>query len=153
VEELAELGVEIPETGKVILDISAEWCQPCKQLTPVLEKLAEEGEITLAKADLDEHHDFFDAHNVNAVPTMVFFKDGQRIGDILLGGENDVPLPLADVLADVFECNYKYQILQDGQPVDDLGPFSVRLTRSPVQNGVMVGFRSEEELREIVARM
>ncbi|HMF34033.1 MAG TPA: thioredoxin family protein [Candidatus Lokiarchaeia archaeon] len=150
-EDLAAMGIEIPAEGKVVLDIFTEWCQPCKMLSPILEKLVEEGEIKLVQANLDEQEGLCENHNINAVPTLILFKDGQRIGDMLVEDTEDVTL--SEVLTDLLAQDYKYEILQDGQPIEDLSSFAVRLTSIPVKDGVMVGFRDEDEMRAIIEHM
>src|SRR5271157_1574988 len=150
-EDLAAMGIEIPAEGKVVLDIFTEWCQPCKMLSPILEKLVEEGEFKLVQANLDEQEGLCENHNINAVPTLILFKDGQRIGDMLVEDTEDVTL--SEVLTDLLAQDYKYEILQDDQPIEDLSSFAVRLTSMPVKDGVMVGFRDEDEMRAIIEHM
>lgn len=63
----------------VLLEFGAVWCQPCKQLEPVLLKLAEQwGErVLLAKADVDESVTLTMRYQVMGVPTVILFKGGQ----------------------------------------------------------------------------
>ncbi|HME56348.1 MAG TPA: thioredoxin family protein [Candidatus Lokiarchaeia archaeon] len=147
VEELSQMGIEIPPEGKVVLDIYTDWCQPCKMLSPVLHGLQDEGTIQLVQANLDEKEELAANHHITAVPTMIFFKDGQRVGDIVGNETKDVPLK--DLLEDVL-CNYKFQLLHDDQPVDDLASFTLQLNSMAVKDGVMVGFSSEGQVREII---
>jgi thioredoxin len=147
VEELAQMGVEIPQEGKVVLDIYTDWCQPCKMLSPVLHSLKDDGTIQLVQVNLDEKEELATKHHITAVPTMIFFKDGQRIGD--LEGKETKDVPLEEVLNDVL-CDFKFLLLHDGQPVDDLASFMLQLKKDPVKDGVMIGFPGEEMLREII---
>ena len=66
--------------GILLVDFHAEWCGPCKMLGPTLDELEAEGYITLGKVDIDENPQLADLFKVSAVPTMVFFKDCQRVG-------------------------------------------------------------------------
>lgn len=150
-EDLASMGIEIPAEGKVILDIYTDWCQPCKMLSSILHKLQDEEEITLVQVNLDEKEELCANHHITAVPTMVFFKDGTRIGDITTKGTRDIPL--GELLKTVLARDFQYQVLQDDQPVDDLGPFTVRLASIPVKDGVMVGYQDEEKMREIIEQI
>jgi thioredoxin 1 len=63
----------------VLIEFWAEWCGPCKMLSPFLDELAEEytGRIKIAKINVDVEADLAGQHNVVSVPTMVVYKDGQ----------------------------------------------------------------------------
>ena len=77
--ENAEQFREIIKSGTVLLDFFATWCGPCKMLTPELEKFAEKHpEITVLKIDVDEYGEIAAIFNVNAVPTLLVYKDGQQ---------------------------------------------------------------------------
>lgn len=64
--------VELSRTVPVIIDIWAEWCGPCKQLTPILERLvtAYEGRIVLAKVDADRNPQLVQAFQAQSIPTV-----------------------------------------------------------------------------------
>lgn len=70
-----------PEHGRpMIVDFSATWCPPCKQLKPIFEKLAEEfkGRIDFVTVDVDNNPELAQAYGVQSIPMMVFLnKDGQ----------------------------------------------------------------------------
>ena len=63
----------------VLVDFWAEWCGPCKMLTPVLEKLSKEneGKIQIFKVNVDECQQLAVQFNIRSIPTLLFFKDGQ----------------------------------------------------------------------------
>lgn len=63
----------------ILVDFWAEWCGPCKQLGPVLEKLAAEyhGSFELAKVDVDQEPQLAEAFQVRSIPTVFLVKDGQ----------------------------------------------------------------------------
>ena len=63
----------------VLVDFWAEWCGPCKMLTPVLEKLSteNEGKIQIFKVNVDECQQLAVQFNIRSIPTLLFFKDGQ----------------------------------------------------------------------------
>ena len=65
----------------VVVDIWADWCAPCKQLMPLLEKLADEyaGAFLLAKINADEQQGISQQLGVRSLPTVMVFKDGQPV--------------------------------------------------------------------------
>ena len=66
----------------VLLDIGAEWCSPCRVLTPRLEKLAEDyaGRFLLAKVDADENMRIAGRHQVRGFPTVIAYARGVEVG-------------------------------------------------------------------------
>ncbi len=65
-----------------LLDFSAVWCGPCKALTPIVEKLADEykGKVKVGKLDIDDSPDITAKYGVRSVPTVIVFKGGQKTG-------------------------------------------------------------------------
>ena len=63
----------------VLVDFWAEWCGPCKMLTPVLEELATEydGKVRIAKVNIDDHQNLAAQYRITAIPTLLVFKNGQ----------------------------------------------------------------------------
>jgi len=66
--------------GVVLLDLSAEWCPPCKVLTPIIAEVAAEvaGRAKVAALDVDESRQTAVRFNVLNIPTMIFFKNGEE---------------------------------------------------------------------------
>ena len=65
-----------------VIDFYADWCQPCKMLTPIITKLEEEngGKWALIKVDVDEEAmgELVEQHQIAGVPTLAFYKDNQK---------------------------------------------------------------------------
>ena len=64
-----------------LVDFWAEWCGPCKMLAPVLDELATEyaGKVTIAKVNIDDHPAIAAQYGVRAIPTLLVFKGGQVV--------------------------------------------------------------------------
>ena len=78
---------ELIKEGTVLVDFFATWCGPCKMLSPVLEQLSEEVDILIVKVDVDEVGAVAAQFGIQAVPTLMLFKNGQRI-DVRMGYQN-----------------------------------------------------------------
>ncbi len=86
IEELKDFGIEIAENmkeGNLIIDIFTVWCGPCKFVSPILEKLKREGLIKLITVDLDQNRALGNKFNVTAIPTLLFFKNGELCDGII----------------------------------------------------------------------
>ena len=62
--------------GIALVDFSASWCGPCKMQKPVLEELEKKVSYPIYSIDVDENQDIAAMYNVNAVPSLMIFKDG-----------------------------------------------------------------------------
>ena len=65
----------------LVIDFWAEWCGPCRAISPIVEELAEEyvGKVNIGKCDIEENDDIVMKYAVRNVPTIVFVKDGQLV--------------------------------------------------------------------------
>ena len=63
----------------VLVDFWAEWCGPCKMISPILDELAEEysGRVRVGKVNIDDQQGLAAQYGVNAIPTLLLFKQGQ----------------------------------------------------------------------------
>lgn len=75
--------IEISHRIPVLVDFWASWCQPCKMLLPIMEKLATEyqGRFLLAKVNIDEQQDLATQFAVRSVPTVKLFRNGQIVDE------------------------------------------------------------------------
>ena len=88
VKELEKYGIDAPNKGKLIIDLSSDWCMPCKVLSPILEQFRDEGLIKLIQINVDNNRELAQKLNIQAVPTLLFFKDGKLLDkDIGIDGE------------------------------------------------------------------
>ena len=70
---------EVLNSDKItIVDFYADWCGPCKMMSPVIDKIAEENAETIkvGKVNVDESQDLAMKYNVMSIPTILIFKDG-----------------------------------------------------------------------------
>lgn len=69
----------------VVVDFWAEWCGPCQQLSPIIDEIAEEmdGQIKVAKVNLDEERELGALFQVLSIPTVLLFKGGQKVDEFV----------------------------------------------------------------------
>lgn len=71
--------------GIVMVDFWAVWCGPCRMIAPTIEELAKEyeGKIKVAKLNTDENPDIASRYKIMGIPTIMFFKDGEKVDQIV----------------------------------------------------------------------
>ena len=68
--------------GTVLIDFYADWCGPCKMLTPILETLSTRNpNLKIAKVNVDEEGELAMRHSIMAIPTIHVYKDGKLVED------------------------------------------------------------------------
>ena len=65
----------------MVLDFWAEWCGPCRMVSPIIDELATEyeGRVTIGKMNVDENDDVVGRFGIRNIPTVLFFKDGKMV--------------------------------------------------------------------------
>ncbi len=77
-EEFSNL-VENANDSLVVVDFFASWCGPCRMISPILEEVCEENNVTMYKVDTDEEGELAQKNGVLALPTVILFKNGKEI--------------------------------------------------------------------------
>ena len=75
---------EVIKEGKVVVDLFATWCGPCKMLSPILDEISEEIKTTkFYKIDVDDNQDVAREYNVMSIPTVLIFENGELTNKIV----------------------------------------------------------------------
>lgn len=71
--------------GLVMIDFWAVWCGPCRMIAPTVEELAKEfsGQVKVVKLNTDENPDIASRYKIMGIPTLMFFKAGQKVDQIV----------------------------------------------------------------------
>jgi putative thioredoxin len=138
--DLLATSAQVP----VLLDIWAPWCGPCKQLSPVLEKLEEEygGRFVLAKVNADEQQEITgqlsQMFGVRSIPFCVMFTQGQPVDGFVgaLPEEKireflDKHVPSEDAIESIEETNEAEALIEEGHPDQALHLIQDALMRDP----------------------
>lgn len=90
IELTKENFAEHTQNGVVLVDFWAPWCGPCRMLAPVIDKLAEEfdGKAKICKVNTDEQEELSAQYGIRSIPTMLFFKNGEVV-DQMVGATSE----------------------------------------------------------------
>ena len=77
----AEFDAAVAAAPLAMVDFWADWCGPCKMLSPVVESIGSqyEGKVLVGKVNVDEEPELAVRYGVMSIPTVIFFKDGKEI--------------------------------------------------------------------------
>lgn len=69
----------------VVVDFWAEWCGPCKKLSPMIEDIADEmdGQVTIAKVDVDNERTLGAMFQIMSIPSVLIFKNGEKVDEFV----------------------------------------------------------------------
>lgn len=85
---------DVIESDKpVVVDFWAEWCGPCKKLSPILEEVAEEldGQVIVAKVNVDEERNLGAMFQIMSIPNVLIFNHGEKVDEFVgLRSKDDI---------------------------------------------------------------
>lgn len=73
----------VESNSLVLIDFWADWCGPCKRVSPILDEISEETGLLIGKLNIDENPEKTQEYSVHSIPTMVLFKDGNPVHTVL----------------------------------------------------------------------
>lgn len=73
----------LQENGVILVDFWAEWCGPCKKLSPILDEIGQEYGLTIGKLDTDQFPDISAKYEIRSIPTMILFENSVPIKTIV----------------------------------------------------------------------
>ena len=69
-------------SGTVLIDFWAEWCGPCRMLSPIIDEVAAENpQVKVGKVNVDQQQELAAQFNIMSIPTLVVFKNGTKAGE------------------------------------------------------------------------
>ena len=83
---VANFEQEVVQSAQpVLVDFWAEWCGPCKMIAPILDELADEysGKVKVGKVNVDDHQELAVKFRIQSIPTLLFFKGGQIVDQVV----------------------------------------------------------------------
>ncbi len=89
----ADFDAEVLKSGKpVLVDFWAEWCAPCRMITPLLEQLADSytGKVKVGKVNIDENPGIPNRYGVRSIPTIILFRDGKMVDQVIGANHNEI---------------------------------------------------------------
>ncbi len=84
---------EAVKAGVSLVYFGAEWCVPCKRMSPIVDEIAKEkaGRVSVHKIDADDNHALAHRLGIMSVPTLILFKDGNQV-DRIVGATQKIKL-------------------------------------------------------------
>ena len=81
----ADFDAQVNTQPLMLVDFWAEWCGPCRTIAPVLEELVSEysDRLTMGKVNVDENRQTTARFGIRSIPTLMFFRDGNRVDQVI----------------------------------------------------------------------
>ena len=73
----------LEDNNILIVDFWAEWCGPCKRLSPILDEIQEEYQVQIAKLNIDDHPELADRYEIRSIPAMIVFENGAPVKTVI----------------------------------------------------------------------
>jgi len=85
----------------VVVDFWADWCGPCKMMTPIFEETSKEmNNLNFAKLNTEDYGDIAAEHSVMSIPTLIVFKENKEIGRLVGGmSKEDLKSKLTEIIS------------------------------------------------------
>ena len=74
---------ELTKSGEVLIDFYADWCGPCKMMSPVLDQIKSDGKLKVFKVNIDQQSELSDMFSVRSIPAFFALRDGDIINQSL----------------------------------------------------------------------
>ncbi len=76
---------EVINSPLALIDFWAEWCQPCRMMSPIIEELAKEyeGKVKIGKVNVDEDPELAERYGIMSIPALIFFAQGKVIDKVI----------------------------------------------------------------------
>ena len=90
VSSLSEFNDILKNNSKVVVDFYADWCGPCKRISPQLEELAKKfSDITFIKVNVESGEEISEEYHISSLPTFLFFHNGKLLDTNVVGASID----------------------------------------------------------------
>jgi thioredoxin len=100
-EESLDLSDELfmlPSTGYALVDFYADWCGPCKAMSPFFEELKQKYKnITFLKSNIDENREFATKYKIESIPAFILFKDGVEVNRLVGANKSKLEAMVSDL--------------------------------------------------------